>query len=583
MWVLSLFAMASADVFEGLDRAETSDRIAAIAAEHPNAVIATRDPGGDQIVREVQADGRPNLRRFRIGTTNAAVAWMRAQTRFSARCMVLVVRSDVSRFDVGTYGDCAAAAGEEGPKPPPSIAVSPDAESVTVAALVVRDEIGAVVGVSGEDLRLLLLERLRASGLDVRGGESVVFGQDHSDRARFAIGGTVESYQGSGDHREVAIHWELRDLFLDANVYEVTTRGVATGSPSEAARPAVIDALDRLVVRPPFLSALVPERPSDTLPAAAWEAPLTIRACTAPTLVLPADLERAVDAVVVVKTEAGTGSGVMVSPDGFLLTAAHVATDNDVEVRLRGDQRMLGEVVRIDHAQDVAIVKVGGSGYPCRPLRAAPATLGEDLFAVGSPLGTALDYSVSRGIVSGSREFGGTRFVQTDASINAGNSGGPLFDRAGAIVGVVSWKVAAPGFEGLGFGVPSTAVEERLGLVLGATSDADWSERSGAVGQRAEDVSRFIDEPDPSRLPTFRTPLEPTEFSVKGLPRGAPLYVLGGLMTVAGIAIAAGTGAEAASDDHIGDARWTALVAWNTAGWSLAGLGPLVALGGAAL
>jgi S1-C subfamily serine protease len=102
----------------------------------------------------------------------------------------------------------------------------------------------------------------------------------------------------------------------------------------------------------------------------------------------------------------------------------------------------------------------------CVPVARVAPEVGIEVFAIGSPLGSGLEFSVSKGIVSGARRVDDMRFLQTDASVNPGNSGGPLLDLAGEVVAIISWKIAAQGLEGLGFGVPVDAVVERLKIVM---------------------------------------------------------------------------------------------------------------------
>jgi len=80
-------------------------------------------------------------------------------------------------------------------------------------------------------------------------------------------------------------------------------------------------------------------------------------------------------------------------------------------------------------------------------------------------MGEELAFSVTKGIISGIREWRGRHYLQTDTALNPGNSGGPLLSVDGKIIGIVSWKIAAPGFEGLAFVVPIHALEEKLKLV----------------------------------------------------------------------------------------------------------------------
>lgn len=73
---------------------------------------------------------------------------------------------------------------------------------------------------------------------------------------------------------------------------------------------------------------------------------------------------------------------------------------------------------------------------------------------------------MSKGVISGNREINGYSFIQTDASLSPGYSGGPLVNKEGQVIGIVSWKVVAEGYEGLSFGVPLSTVEHCLGLTI---------------------------------------------------------------------------------------------------------------------
>ena len=90
--------------------------------------------------------------------------------------------------------------------------------------------------------------------------------------------------------------------------------------------------------------------------------------------------------------------------------------------------------------------------------------LGEEIFAIGTPMEAALSQSVSRGILSGRRDIEGRSLLQTDVSINPGNSGGPLIDENGLVVGVATLKISGKGLEGLGFGVPMSQALEMLNI-----------------------------------------------------------------------------------------------------------------------
>lgn len=142
--------------------------------------------------------------------------------------------------------------------------------------------------------------------------------------------------------------------------------------------------------------------------------------------------------VVTIRTPEGLGSGFAVSA-GLVATSAHVVGGHGgVDLVDRTGGRWRGTVSARSVEADLALVRLEpyAPPLPALPLRAA-ATLraGEEVVAVGSPLG--LDHTVTRGIVSGLRRMGPVTIVQTDAALNPGNSGGPLVDTSGRVVGVV--------------------------------------------------------------------------------------------------------------------------------------------------
>lgn len=136
-----------------------------------------------------------------------------------------------------------------------------------------------------------------------------------------------------------------------------------------------------------------------------------------------------------------TGSGVIYRPDGFILTAAHVVEGRDeVSVRLSDGSRLDGKVLGHDAARDIAVVKVDRTRLPAARLaRGVRLRVGQLTMAIGSPFGLA--DTVTAGVVSGiGRSLptgqGPVDAIQTDTSVNPGNSGGPLADRFGRVIGI---------------------------------------------------------------------------------------------------------------------------------------------------
>lgn len=161
------------------------------------------------------------------------------------------------------------------------------------------------------------------------------------------------------------------------------------------------------------------------------------------------------DAVVTVFAGQGHGSGFVIS-DNLILTNQHVVGEsNAVAVKFHNGMQLTGKVIAANSGRDVALVKVDAS-LPVR-LRVARAlpSVGTDVFAIGSPLDEALESTVSKGIVSGLREMNNKRFLQSDVNIRPGNSGGPLVDINGAVVGIaVSGLVVNNDSQGINFFIP---------------------------------------------------------------------------------------------------------------------------------
>ena len=155
----------------------------------------------------------------------------------------------------------------------------------------------------------------------------------------------------------------------------------------------------------------------------------------------------------------GTGSGFIVSADGYILTNAHVVAEaSEVVVRLTDKREFKAKVLGSDRRSDVALIKIEASGLPVAAL-GDPNKLkvGEWVVAIGSPFG--LENTVTAGIVSAKGrslpQENYVPFIQTDAAINPGNSGGPLFNMRGEVVGINSQIYSrSGGYMGLSFAIP---------------------------------------------------------------------------------------------------------------------------------
>jgi serine protease Do len=169
----------------------------------------------------------------------------------------------------------------------------------------------------------------------------------------------------------------------------------------------------------------------------------------------------------------GAGSGFIVTPDGYILTNAHVVADAEqVTVKLTDRREYLAKVVGADQRTDVALIKIDAKNLPTVRV-GNPATLkpGQWVLAIGSPFG--FENSVTAGVVSGTSrplpqgDSTYVPFIQTDVAVNPGNSGGPLFNLQGEVVGINSQIYSRTGgYMGLSFAIPiDVAMDVRDQLV----------------------------------------------------------------------------------------------------------------------
>jgi serine protease Do len=175
-------------------------------------------------------------------------------------------------------------------------------------------------------------------------------------------------------------------------------------------------------------------------------------------------------AVVSITREGGSGSGVIVRTDGVILTNAHVVgTSRTVRVELANGSRVTGDVVGRDPAIDIAVVRVAQKDLPAAPIGDSDALeAGQTAIAIGNPLG--LERTITTGVISAvnrsPRGIGLDGLIQTDAAISPGNSGGPLLDSRGRVIGINTAVLRGAGAQGLGFAVPINLAQNVMNQVL---------------------------------------------------------------------------------------------------------------------
>ena len=178
-------------------------------------------------------------------------------------------------------------------------------------------------------------------------------------------------------------------------------------------------------------------------------------------------------------TQSGLGSGAFISDDGYIVTNNHVIEDADeLIVALFDGREFEAEVVGADPFSDLAVLKVDGEGFPTLSFGDSDALrVGQWVLAFGSPLSADLSNTVTSGIVSSLGRFSGapdprgrttiSNYIQTDAAVNPGNSGGPLVNLRGEIVGINSAIATRTGtYNGISFAIPSNIVRSTVEQII---------------------------------------------------------------------------------------------------------------------
>ncbi len=194
------------------------------------------------------------------------------------------------------------------------------------------------------------------------------------------------------------------------------------------------------------------------------------------------------------RQSAALGSGFIIDEKGIIITNNHVIQDaDDIIVRVNGDQEFKAKVLGADPLMDIAVLQLETNEkfIPVAFGDSDKARIGDWVIAIGNPFG--LGGTVTAGIISArNRSIGLSRyedFIQTDASINSGNSGGPLFDMEGNVIGINTAILGRNGSIGIGFSIPSNSAQ----IVIDQLIEFGETKR-GWLGVRIQDVTKEIAE-----------------------------------------------------------------------------------------
>ncbi|MBD2100213.1 S1C family serine protease [Leptolyngbya sp. FACHB-261] len=334
-----------------------------------------------------------------------------------------------------------------------------------------------------------LEDELVQAGYAVAGahGHSVFADQVSTDDipARFLLGGTITDVQfnsysswfASNTEDQRTIRWEVLDRETNRVIANRETVGKAkvSGVDNPAATyEAVRNSFKAFLAEAALETALKQASEQWQTVSSEVNVAYNIRpsTCADTALTIEQIAGRSIPSIVGIRTPEVRGSGFFIDSSGLLLTNHHVVGSSfSVQVDLYDGSTQSAQVVAVDPRTDVALLKLKGEASNLRSLPICTETsvkVGEDVVAIGHPL--AFSNTVTRGIVSGIRTLEQRDLIQTDVAINPGNSGGPLLNKQGAVIGIVTEKVAGRGVEGLGFALPIAESLQKLSVSIQKTS-----------------------------------------------------------------------------------------------------------------
>lgn len=178
-------------------------------------------------------------------------------------------------------------------------------------------------------------------------------------------------------------------------------------------------------------------------------------------------IEESIKSVVTIRTDSGQGTGFIITSNGYIVTNAHVLADDQgrlatgIEAITSQQTRLSVKFIGFDSQLDIALLKISGQYKALKLGNSNEIQVGEKVIAIGNPLG--LQFSVSEGIVSAIHRpgiNGINAYIQTDAALNPGNSGGPLINKQGKVIGINNFKIS--GGENLGFSLESNYIKSSV-------------------------------------------------------------------------------------------------------------------------
>ncbi len=350
----------------------------------------------------------------------------------------------------------------------------------------VRWKTGGKVNLSSEELVDIFREELEQNGWPVVGSTEDLFtGYDVSE-AELLIAAKISSvetnlcYQNAGfgdwenakGSMKIGVNWQIYNPARREIIGEVSTEGSAIFDTAVAdtefqlLNDSFALAINNLLASRDFIE--MSKRNKELASAPQFNSKKLVSNEHIRYQSLQQALDSSTKSTVTIRTASGHGSGIVIGNGGLILTNAHVVGNASlVTLITSGQVEVQGKVELSDKGRDVALITVKGVRLPALHIQTDSPKTGETVYAVGSPLMENLAGSVTSGIVSASRTFEGYKWIQADVAVSLGNSGGPLINANGSVIGISTAGYAPTGSQvGLNLFVPITDAISYLGLQL---------------------------------------------------------------------------------------------------------------------
>lgn len=284
-----------------------------------------------------------------------------------------------------------------------------------------------------------------------------------------------DTWSRTGDHGFITIEldmkWDVLDYY-DKVIHEVKIKGV---SGQYALKNVEVDNVYKNAVNDAVESSFIEFMANDEVIALLNDDSVIEKEASYEDIIITnqgqyvSSISQAIKSSVTVTNSTGHGSGFVIGSDGYVLTNYHVISDTtDLKVIMNDGSEYTPKIIRTSMLGDLALLKIDAENLiPFTLYSSDEIEIATEIYAVGTPFGEDLAQTISRGIVSGLRKKAdGSTVIQTDASINGGNSGGAMITKEGVVYGVVSAKLSGFGVEGVAFGIPAYQVIDKLKIKI---------------------------------------------------------------------------------------------------------------------